>query len=184
MTEVTRILQLIEQGAQSADDLLPVVYHELRRMAAVRISHENPGQTLDATSLVHEAYLRLAGGQSFESRRHFFCAAAEAMRRILIDRARARNAAKRGGQIARVDIDLNQLDQSAVDEFDRLEILDQTLRRFEKLDPEKAELVKLRYFTGLKIREAAEVLGISTATADRHWAYARAWLQSQLNSER
>ena len=181
MSEVTRILNEVVNGrANPAAQLLPAVYQELRQMAAARIARERPGQTLDATGLVHEAYLKLVDNQSFESRKHFFGSAAEAMRRILIDRARARNAEKRGGAAARIDFDPNQLEQSP-DENERLEALHEALERFEKLEPEKAELVKLRYFAGLKIREAAEVLGISTATADRQWAYARAWLQSELN---
>jgi len=180
MTEVTRILNQIENGrSEPADELLPAVYNELRLMAAAKMSHEPPGQTLDATGLVHEAYFRLVGNQTFESRRHFFKAAAEAMRRILIDRARARRAIKRGGSLARIDVELDVLQQS-IGDHDRLVALDEALKQFESIEPEKAELVKLRYFTGLKIREAAEVLGISTATADRHWAYARAWLQSKL----
>lgn len=183
MSEVTRILSEIESGsAKPPEQLLPAVYDELRRMAAVKLLTERPGQSLDATGLVHEAYLRLVGTETFESRRHFFGAAAEAMRRILIDRARARKADKRGGGAARADIDLDQLQQPHVD-FDRLARLDDILNRFEEIEPEKAELVKLRYFAGLKIREAAEVLGISTATADRHWAYARAWLQRELGGE-
>ncbi len=179
MPDVTRILSEIERGNLSSDALMAAVYEELRRMAAAKMAKEADGQTLDATGLVHEAYLKLVGQQSFESRKHFFGAASQAMRRILIDRARARKAIKRGGQRARIDQDVDQFgltDQS----LERLEALDEALNRFEKLEPEKAELVKLRYFSGLKIREAAEVLGISTATADRHWAYARAWLQTAL----
>lgn len=183
MSEVTRILNEIANGrANPAAELLPAVYEELRKMAAARIARERPGQTLDATALVHEAYLKLVDNHTFESRRHFFGSAAEAMRRILIDRARARNAKKRGGGAVRIDVELNQLEQSP-DDNERLEALDAALKRFEEIEPEKAELVKLRYFAGLKIREAAEVLGISTATADRQWAYARAWLQSELNSK-
>lgn len=183
MTDITRILELIENGSTDpANELFPAVYDELRNLAEIKISHEHPGQTLSATGLVHEAFLRLKGTPSFESRRHFFGAAAEAMRRIMIDRARARNAKKRGGKAARVDFDINQLAESITDS-DRLESLNHAITRFEELEPEKAELVKLRYFTGLTIREAADILGVSTATADRHWAYARAWLQNELKPD-
>lgn len=181
MSEVTRILNQIIDGSQrSVDQLLPAVYDELRRMAAVKMSQEKPGQTLDATGLVHEAFLRLVGNESFESRKHFFGAAAEAMRRILIDRARARNAEKRGGQAMRAEMELDQIPQSG-EPLARLEVLNEAIGRFEQIEPEKAELVKLRYFVGLTIREAANILGISTATADRHWAYARAWLQNEIS---
>jgi RNA polymerase sigma factor (TIGR02999 family) len=183
MTEVTRILNQIENGSsESASKLLPLVYNELRKMAAAKMARENPGQTLDATGLVHEAFLRLVGNQTFESRRHFFGAAAESMRRILIDRARARKSEKRGGAAERAEIDVDRIVPSTVSD-DRLTALNEALSHFEKLEPEKAELVKLRYFVGLKIHEAAEVLGISTATADRYWAYARAWLQSDLSED-
>lgn len=183
MSEVTRILNELENGsASAADQLLPAVYDELRRLAAAKLANEQAGYSLAATGLVHEAYLRLAGNQSFESRRHFFGAAAEAMRRILIDRARARNANKRGGGAAKIDLP-PELIVNWVETDERLELLDVALERLEKIEPEKAELVKLRYFAGLKIREAAEILGISTATADRYWAYSRAWLQSELSSD-
>lgn len=179
MSEVTRILNELSNGSSgSVSRLLPAVYDELRAMAAVRIASENPGQTLDATGLVHEAYLRLVGDQSFESRRHFFGAAAEAMRRILIDRARARRTEKRGGQVVRADVDLEEVADLRTDE--RLPALDAALQCFEQLEPERAELVKLRYFVGLTIREAAEILGISTATADRSWSYSKAWLQAEV----
>lgn len=181
MSEVTRILNQISHGSEknAVELLMPVVYQELRSMAASKIADERPGNTLDATGLVHEAYLRL-GEQSFESRRHFFGAAAEAMRRILIDQARARKSDKRGGEFNRADCEPNDL--AALDErpADRLQSLSDSLERFALAEPEKAELVKLRYFVGLKIDEAAEILGISTATANRHWAYAKAWLQSDL----
>ncbi len=181
MTDVTRILNQIEGGNQaSLAELFPAVYDELRRMAAGQMAGEAPGQTLDATGLVHEAWMRLGDNQKFESRRHFFGAAAQAMRRILIDRARARRARKRGGDAGRADLDLDQIQESATDD-DRLEALDEALDRLEQQAPDKAELVKLRYFAGLKIHESAEILGISTATADRHWAYARAWLQTEIS---
>lgn len=183
MTEVTRILNEINAGALDVDsDLLPIVYEELRRMAAAKIASEKPGHTLDATSLVHEAYLRLVGTQSFESRRHFFGAAAEAMRRILIDRARARQADKRGGQSDRVELHPDQIANADKGHDEQLQRLDLALEKFARINPEKAELVKLRYFVGLKTREAAEILGVSTATADRHWAYAKAWLQTEMSS--
>ena len=180
MTDVTRILNLIESGdSASADELLPVVYSELRQMAAAKMARDRPGQTLDATGLVHEAYFRLVGNQTFECRRHFFKAASEAMRRILIDRARARQAAKRGGNFAQAEISPDELTDDKTED-DRIVDLSHALEEFEQIEPERAELVKLRYFVGLKIHEAAEVLGVSTATADRHWAYAKAWLQNKM----
>lgn len=179
MSEITRILNLIESGASNAaNELFPLVYHELRKMAARKISHETPGQTLDATGLVHEAFLRLVDKQSFQSRRHFLAAASEAMRRILVDRARARKASKRGGGIHRADIQPDQIGDPQNDA--RLLQLDQSLTRFSEIEPEKSELVKLRYFAGLTIKQAAETLEISTATADRYWAYAKAWLQTDI----
>ncbi len=183
MFEVTRILNELEnRSAASVDQLLPAVYDELRNLAAAKLANEQVGNSLAATGLVHEAYLRLVGNQSFELRRHFFGAAAEAMRRILIDRARARNAVKRGGGAAEIEL-APELLVDCVETDERLELLDVAIKRLEKIEPEKAELVKLRYFAGLKIREAAEILGISTATADRNWAYCKAWLQSQLSSD-
>jgi len=182
MSEVTRILNQICNGSlDSESDLLPAVYDELRQMAGAKIAKEKPGQTLDATALVHEAYLRLAGTQSFESRRHFFGAAAEAMRRILIDRARARNAKKRG-DVARLEMDPDQFGRASTNHR-KFDALNAALEKFAAIEPETAQLVKMRYFIGLKIREAAEVLGISTATADRHWAYARAWLQTEIEQQ-
>ena len=183
MSEVTRILNEIDAGVLDVDsDLLPIVYQELRRMAAAKIAREAPGHTLDATSLVHEAYLRLVGTQSFESRRHFFGAAAEAMRRILIDRARAKQANKRRPGVSRVDLQPDEVVDAVSGYDERLECVDLALEKFASIDSEKAELVKLRYFVGLTIREAAEILGISTATADRYWAYAKAWLQTEMSS--
>ena len=179
MSEVTRILNQMEDGSiDSADALLPLVYRELRNMAAAKLANEK-AQSIAATGLVHEAYLRLVGNQSFDSRRHFFGAAAQAMRRILIDRARARKAEKRGGDAVRVELSPDLFGESDESD-DRLEELDEALQKFESIEPEKAELVKLRYFAGMKIHEAAEVLGISTATADRHWAFAKAWMQSEM----
>jgi RNA polymerase sigma factor (TIGR02999 family) len=185
MSDVTRILSAIEKGdAQAAEQLLPLVYDELRKLAAAKLAHEKPGQTLQATALVHEAYLRLLGdgAPAFSSSGHFFAAAAEAMRRILVDQARRKEAIKRGGGLKRQDLEEAQIaaPQPAVD----LLALDEALTRFEQLDPRKAELVSLRYFAGLTIPQAAEVLGISTTTADRYWAYARAWLHTELSRER
>ena len=212
MSDVTRILSQIESGdPAAAEQLLPLVYDELRKLAAAKLAYEKPGQTLQATALVHEAYLRLVGGGqersevsgqmsdedqlspdlrspipvscslspvSFDSRGHFFAAAAEAMRRILIDQARRKESLKRGGDRQRQDIE--QVDIAAPEPSLDLLALDAALERFQRLDPSKAELVKLRYFAGLTIRQAAAALGISATTADRHWAYARAWLHAEL----
>ena len=177
MSEITRLLLEINDGRPGADRrLFAVVYDELRRMAAAKMHHERAANSLDATGLVHECYLRMLGSAGFESKRHFFAAAAEAMRRILIDRARARLAQKRGGDRQRADMDVEQVvDQHHEDQ--RLVQLDEALNRLAAFAPDKAELVRLRYFTGLTIRDAAELMEISTATADRYWAYARAWLQ-------
>jgi len=182
MSEVTRILSAIEQGDQhAAEQLLPMVYDELRKLAAQRLKDEKPGQTLQATALVHEAYVRLVDTdkvQHWNSRGHFFAAAAEAMRRILIGNARRKQAQKRGGQAKRVDLDgIEPLDRPA---DDKLLALEDALIRLADKDPVKAELVKLRYFAGLTNEEAAAILGISTATAERYWAYARAWLQNEI----
>jgi RNA polymerase sigma factor (TIGR02999 family) len=183
MADVTRILEELARGSnRSADALLPAVYDELRRMAAAKLANERDGHSLNATGLVHEAYLRLVGNQSFESRRHFFGAAAEAMRRILIEQARARGTRKRGGDAVRIEIEPELIADFKVKD-ERLEMLDEALTRFERTEPEKAELVKLRYFVGMTVDEAADVMGISTATADRHWAYAKAWLQTELASQ-
>ncbi len=180
MSDVTEILS---SGDSHADRLLPVIYEELRRLAAARIANEKPGQTLAATDLVHEAWLRLNGGDAkWDSRSHFFGAAAEAMRRILIDRARSKQALKRGGEHQRADFDLEYVEAANPDS--RILELDEALSRFAEVDPTKAELVKLRYFAGCSIKDAAELMGISTATADRHWAFARAWLQTEMQSNR
>jgi RNA polymerase sigma factor (TIGR02999 family) len=185
---VTRILSALQAGdASAAEELLPLVYGELRRLAAQRVAQEKPGQTLQATALVHEAYLRLVGPGSqphWEGRAHFFAAAAEAMRRILIDQARRRKSAKRGGQMRRVDLNDGAL-LAADDEADLEELLalDEALRQFEVEEPEKAQLVKLRYFAGLPLPEAAAALGISLATAKRHWVYARSWLYGRVRKE-
>ena len=186
MTEVTRILSAIEQGEPcAAEQLLPLVYDELRRLAAQQLAQEKPGQTLQATALVHEAYTRLvgdgeAGGREprWDSRGHFFAAAAEAMRRILIDRAREKRAQKRGGGRKRLDIDAADLATQATP--DQLLALDDALAKLAREDPPAARLVELRYFGGLTVDEAGKALGMSTATAYRHWKYARAWLHSEL----
>jgi RNA polymerase sigma factor (TIGR02999 family) len=183
MSEVTRILSAIEQGdAQAAEQLLPLVYDELRRLAAQKLAQEKPGQTLEATALVHEAYLRLVGAgkpqAAWDSRRHFFAAAAEAMRRILVENARRKQAEKHGG--ARRRIDLEEVDVPAGGRSPDLLALDEALTRLAALDPVKARLVELRYFAGLSVQEAADALGISRATADRYWSFARSWLYCEL----
>src|SRR5262249_8976520 len=186
MTEVTRILSAIEQGEPcAAERLLPLVYDELRRLAAQKLAQEKPGQTLQETALVHEAYVRLVGSgevgrgeQRWDSRGHFFAAAAEAMRRILIERARAKRSAKRGGGRKRLDIDALDLATRAAP--DQLLALDDALAKLAGEDPAAARLVELRYFAGLTVDQAGAALGMSTATAYRHWKYARAWLHSEL----
>jgi RNA polymerase sigma factor (TIGR02999 family) len=181
--EVTRVLAAFASGEpQAAAELLPLVYEELRRVAAGQLSHERPGQTLQATALVHEAYLRLLGGdQSWENRRHFFAAAAEAMRRILIDRARRKRRLRHGGDHRRVELEADEIpiETPPVD----LIALDEALDQLAAEEPQKAELVKLRFFAGLSEQEAADLLGISRATAARHWAYARAWLFDRLRDD-
>jgi RNA polymerase sigma factor (TIGR02999 family) len=182
MSGVTQILTSMERGDTGASEkLLPVVYDELRRLAGAMMAHERPGQTLQATALEHEAYLRLVGGehaQRWDSRRHFFAAAAEAMRRILVEAARRKGRIKRGGHMARAEMRDVPVDGPA----DPLEILalDVALRSLETADPEAAELVRLRYFAGLTHEEAAAVLGVSTVTAKRTWRYARAWLHREM----
>jgi RNA polymerase sigma factor (TIGR02999 family) len=182
MNEVTRLLSKIEQGdPRAAEQLLPMVYAELRRVAGDLLRHESPGQTLQPTALVHEAYLRLVGDEpegGWGGRRHFFAAAAEAMRRILVERARQKGRQKHGGQWRRVDLDAAAL---PVDDCrDDLIALDDALTEFATKQPAKAELIKLRYFAGLTLEEAAETLGISRATAARHWTFARAWLYDRI----
>ncbi len=184
MNDVTRILTAIEQGdAHASDELLPLVYQELRRLAAQRMKKEKPGQTLLATALVHEAYIRLVGpeSQNWYSRGHFFSAAAEAMRRILIDTARRKKSLKYGGDRQRVDLD--KVDLSIDGPSDELIALDVALAKLAIEDPVKAELVKLRYFAGLTVEQAAEILKVSRATADRYWSYARAWLFAEINTD-
>ena len=182
MSEVTRILESIGQGnAQAAEQLLPLVYDELRKLAANQLAQEKPGHTLQATALVHEAYLRLVGDQQFANRRHFFAAATEAMRRLLVENARRRNRQKRGAGIQRVD--LGELDIAAPENDQRLLALNEALERFATKEPAKAELVKLRWFGGMSLDAAAELLDISPSTADRWWSYARAWLRLEIEKE-
>lgn len=183
MSDVTRILHSIEQGeAESTDELLPVVYDALRRMAAQKMSTEPAGQTLQPTALVHEAWLQLVDSpnQTWQNRAHFFGAASEAMRRLLIDRARRKLAKRRGAGAAHLDVDDLEIAAPLAD--DQLIALNDALDRFAQLEPQQAELVKLRYFVGFKIEEAAEILGISKATATRWWAYARAWLFREIST--
>jgi RNA polymerase sigma factor (TIGR02999 family) len=183
MNEVTRILSAVEQGHPTTpDELLPLVYDELRKLAKVRLAREKPGQTLQATALVHEAYLRLVDGDQarrWESRAHFFAAAAEAMRRILVDNARRKRRPKHGGDLRRIDLDGSALIEDAPPSDDLI-ALDEALTRLSAEEPVKAKLVQLRYFAGLTVPQAAELLGLSTATAERYWTYARTWLYCAL----
>ena len=182
MTEVTRILSAIEQGdPRAAEQLLPLVYDELRRLAAQKLAHEKPGHTLQATALVHEAYLRLLNGehaQDWNGRAHFFAAAAEAMRRILVDNARRKRRPKHGGDLKQLPLDSIVL--PVEDRFHDLLDLDDALNALASQEPLKAELVKLRYFAGLSVEETAACLGIAPVTAKRYWAVARAWLYAAL----
>lgn len=183
MSDITRILSAVEQGdPAAAAELLPLVYDELRRLAAQRLAHEKPGQTLQATALVHEAYLRLVGQQRFDGRGHFFAAAAEAMRRILVDRARARQALKRGGDGQRIAVELDSL----ASRFSDTELIDTDamLDDLASEDPDAAGLVRLHVFGGLSIEEAGHALGMSRTTAYRNWDYARAWLRETLQRAR
>ena len=185
MTNVTQILSALERGdPKAADELLLLVYDELRKLAAVRLADEKPGQTLQATALVHEAYLRLVGDGppvDWEGRGHFFAAAAEAMRRILIDRARGKAATKRGGGLRRISLE----PMSAADDGREAELLalDDALTELERHDPQAARLVKLRYFAGLSHQQAAQALGVSRRAADRLWSLARAWLYQRLSAD-
>ena len=181
MSDVTRILNAIDQGdARAADKLLPLVYEELRRLAAHKMSQELPGQTLQATALVHEAYIRLAGSdrQSFQGRTHFFGAAAEAMRRILIDSARRKQRLKRGGDPQKVQLEDTEL--TIQGPSDDLMALDEALVELGQIDKVKADLVKLRYFAGLTLVQAANMLNLPERTARRHWTHARAWLYRRI----
>lgn len=190
---VTRILEAIGAGdPRASSELLPLVYQELRKLAESRLRQERPGQTLQATALVHEVFLRLVGSgnpddqggreRGWDSKGHFFAAAAEAMRRILIDRAREKGTIKRGGGLGRANLDLQSLSLDAIPE--ELLDLDEALARLALEDQQKAELVKLRFFAGMNRAQAASALGISPATADRHWAYARAWLFKELSERK
>jgi RNA polymerase sigma factor (sigma-70 family) len=204
MNAITRVLDEVRQGnPAAAAELLPLVYSELRRLAHAKLAHEEPGHTLDATALVHEAYLRLLGNPKtdtpntisedaptaeydpraaspqFDGRGHFFAAAAEAMRRILVEAARRKKAEKHGGGLNRLDA--AELPIAAPEPTEDLVALDEALTKFAEIEPQKAELVKLRYFAGLTIEEAADALGISPATAKRHWTYSRAWLYQAIS---
>jgi len=181
MSDITQILQAVERGDPvAADELLPLVYHELRRLAAHKMASEASGQTLQATALVHEAWLRLVGKETpkFQGRAHFFAAAAEAMRRILVERARRKRRLRHGGGQQRVDIAEIELASAAAD--DRLLAIHEALDKLAAEDKQKADLVKLRYFVGMSIQEAANALEISMSTANRDWDYARAWLYEEI----
>lgn len=185
MTDVTHILSQIESGDPSAaEQLLPLVYDELRQLAAAKLAHEKPGQTLQATALVHEAYVRLVGPslpeQRWDNRGHFYAAAAEAMRRILIESARRRMRERHGGRLQRVS--LFDVDLAVAPRDDELLVLDEALGRLANVRPQAAELVKLRFFAGLSVDQAADVVGISSRTARRLWVFARAWLRREMES--
>src|SRR4051794_17547962 len=181
MSDVTQVLSAVEASdPKAAAELLPLVYDELRKLASARMAGEKPGQTLQPTALVHEAYVRLVGGQprSWDGRGHFFAAAAEAMRRIVVETARRKRRLKHGGGHERVDAELADLPTRLPP--DDLIALDEALARLERIDPAKARLVTLRYFAGMTIEQAAEALGISRVTAHRYWTFARAWLHGQM----
>jgi RNA polymerase sigma factor (TIGR02999 family) len=181
VSEVTQILQRVEQGdAKASEELLPLLYEELRKLAAHKMAQEAAGNTLQPTALVHEAWLRLVGSaeQSWNSRNHFFMAAAQAMRRILIDRARQKARIKRGGDQQRLP--LEDLDLAVNADSDTMLLLEEALERLAAIDPVKAKLVELRFFTGLTLEDASRVLGVATPTAKRYWAYARAWLFQEI----
>jgi RNA polymerase sigma factor (TIGR02999 family) len=183
VNDVTRILNSLDEGGQDTrQELVPIIYEELRRLAAAKMAHERPGQTLQATALVHEAWLRLVGSdtpQQWNSRGHFFAAAAEAMRRILIDNARRRSTAKHGGTLERVE--LADVDVAINTDHERLLLVDEALQKLAAQDKDAAELIKLRFFAGMSNEEAARALGLSERTAGRLWAYARAWLFKEIN---
>jgi RNA polymerase sigma factor (TIGR02999 family) len=184
MSDVTSFLNAIDQGdPQAAEKLLPLVYDELRRLAAHKLSNEKPGQTLEATALVHEAYLRLVGGgsdQQWSGRGHFFAAAAEAMRRILVENARRKGRQRHGGELNRMELDESDLATTTTDEC--LLAIDEALDRLAMEEPQAADLVKLRFFAGFSITEAADILGMSRTTAYEQWAYARAWLRCEVEN--
>jgi len=184
MNDVTHLLEAVGQGnPKAAEELLPLVYEELRRLAAARMANESPGQTLQATALVHEAWLRLVGSNpaQWNGRGHFFGAAAEAMRRILIERARKKARIRHGGQLERVDLD--QVTVATQDSDEVIVAVNEALEKLKAESPQKAEIVKLRYFGGLEHAEIAEVLGVSEPTVRRHWAYARSWLYAELKAQ-
>ena len=184
MSNVTHILSKIKSGdPMAAEELLPLVYEELRKLAAQKMVQEKPGQTLQATALVHEAYVRLVDVSNtphWESRRHFFAAAAEAMRRILVEKARQKSRQKRGGNARQLELEENHWITTTTP--DQVLVVDEALSRLAQEDPTAAEVVKLRFFAGMSVEEAAEVLGIHRATANRHWAYARAWIRADARS--
>jgi RNA polymerase sigma factor (TIGR02999 family) len=185
MSDVTRILSRIEAGDPSAaEQFLPLVYDELRKLATQKMAQEQPGQTLQATGLVHEAYIRLVDAekaQHWDSRGHFFSAAAEAMRRILVENARRKRGPEHGGQHVRQE--LVEVEATAPAGSERLLALDTALTKLAGLDPKVAEVVKLRYFAGLTVKQAAEILGVSSRTADHYWAYAKAWLREEIDND-
>jgi len=184
MTQITQILQRIQAGeTDAAEALMREVYGELRNLAAAKMARESPGQTLQPTALVHEAWLKIAGadGPQFENRRHFFAAAAEAMRRILVDRARRRQRLRHGGDLERADQELDALESAVPDE--RVIAIHDALEALEAADPLKARLVKLKYFVGLENKEAAEALGISVSSVERYWAYSKAWLMKEIRQK-
>ncbi len=184
MSDVTRILEAIEGGdGKATEELLPLVYEELRLLAAQKLSYEQPGQTLQSTALVHEAYLRMVGDkrESWDGRGHFFAAAAEAMRRILVENARRKKSLKHGGRHDRVDLSETVAGPDHNTDIDGLLALDEAIEQLSQIDPARAEVVKLRYFAGLTIEQTAKSLGISAATAKRYWDYARAWLIREID---
>ena len=182
MSEVTQLLTAIDAGdGQASEELLPLVYESLRKLAGARLAHEQPGQTLQATALVHEAWMRLVGDgdkKAWNNRGHFFAAAAEAMRRILVDRARRKGRIRHGGQFERVD--LAHVTIATEDSDETIVAIHEALEKLSQISPEKAEIVKLRYFTGMEHKEIAEILGVSEPTVRRHWAFARSWLYAEL----
>jgi RNA polymerase sigma factor (TIGR02999 family) len=179
MSDITRLLESVQSGNPVAGEkLLPLVYEELRAMAVRHMARENPGQTLQPTALVNEAYLRLVGDQQFESRGHFFAAAAQAMRRILVENARRKQRQKRGGQAVRQPMELNEIEAPTDD--DELLALHEALEQLASEQPRRAQLVELRFFGGMSLADAAAFLGMSTATADRDWRFARAWLYAEM----
>jgi RNA polymerase sigma factor (TIGR02999 family) len=184
MNDVTQLLRVIKQGdAQAANDLLSLVYEELRRLAAAKMASESPGQTLQATALVHEAWLRLSNNdqRKWNDRTHFFAAAAEAMRRILVDKARRKRAVRHGGSLNQVE--MPEIVTPALENDDNVLAVNEALEKFALLEPQKAELVKLRYFIGMTLEQASEALDISERTAKRYWAFSRAWLHEEIKSQ-